>query len=80
VKIEDGKATVGLFVVAGRKIDDEVALVAEEARAKIIVFAKLAVAHGMSLSLAEITMDAVNVTFTGRFARAGLWLRRVARA
>jgi hypothetical protein len=42
VEIEDREAAVGLFVVAGRNIDDQVALIAEEARAELLVFAELA--------------------------------------
>jgi sulfite reductase beta subunit-like hemoprotein len=49
VEIEDGKAAIGLLVVAGREIDDEVALIAKEARAKGVVFAELTVTHEMSL-------------------------------
>jgi hypothetical protein len=41
VKIEDGKMTSGLLVITGRSVDDEIALIAEKARAKFFVFAKL---------------------------------------
>ena len=46
VKIEDGKTAAGLIVVAGREIDDEVALVSEEARAETFVLAEIGAAHG----------------------------------
>ena len=39
VKIKDGKVARGLIVVAGRKIDDEIALVSKEARAKTFMLA-----------------------------------------
>ncbi len=42
LEIEDREAAVGLFVVAGWNVDDQVALIAQEARAELIVFAELA--------------------------------------
>src|SRR5580698_9183694 len=66
VKIEDGEAAIGLIVVAGREIDDEVALIAEKARTEIIVFAKLAVVHGTictSRSLASTCCPCVTRSF-----------------
>ena len=50
VQVENREAALRLLVIAGRKIDDEVALIAKEARAKGVVFAELAVAHEISLS------------------------------
>src|SRR5712692_1569106 len=46
VKIEDGKMTAGLLLIARRRVHDEVALIAEKARAKFLVFAKLSGTHG----------------------------------
>src|SRR5579885_3577911 len=46
VQIEHGKAPPSLVIVAGRKIDDEVALVAQEPGAKLFVLAQLTGAHG----------------------------------
>src|SRR2546430_12666857 len=42
----DGEMAQGLVSVAGRRVDDEVALVAEKARAKLFVFAELSGTHG----------------------------------
>ena len=42
VEIEDREMAVGLFVVACGEIDDQVALVAKETRAELVVFAELA--------------------------------------
>src|SRR6266567_4006071 len=46
MKIEDGKMPSRLVSVSGRRIDDEVALVAEEPRVKLFVFAELSGTHG----------------------------------
>src|SRR5216684_1064179 len=46
LKIEDGKIAPGLVSVSGRCINDEVALVAEEPRVKLFVFAELSGTHG----------------------------------
>src|SRR5580704_2251347 len=46
MKIKDGKTAPGLLRVAGRSVDDKVALVAKEARTKLFVFAELSGAHG----------------------------------
>ena len=50
VKIEDGKITTGLPVISGRSVDDEVAPIAEKARAKFLVFAKLSGTHGAMIT------------------------------
>ena len=39
VEIKDGEATLRLLVIAGRDVDNEIALVAEKARAKLFMFA-----------------------------------------
>ena len=65
LEIEDREAAPGLLVVAGREIDDQVALIAQEARAKLIVFAELAGTHERRL--------------TERWSPADLWLRRAGR-
>jgi hypothetical protein len=46
VKIEDRETARGLFSVAGRCVNDKVALIAKEARAKLFVFAEIRSAHG----------------------------------
>jgi hypothetical protein len=46
MEVEDGKAALWLVVVTRRHVDDEIALVAKEARAKLFVFAELRVGHG----------------------------------
>ncbi len=44
--IENREAALRLLVVAGRKIHNEIALVAEKARAEFFVLVKLRRAHG----------------------------------
>jgi hypothetical protein len=46
VEIEDGKMALRLLFIAGGKINHQVTLVAQKARAKFVVFTKLAGAHG----------------------------------
>src|SRR6266571_2353929 len=46
VKIENGKPPRGLLRVAWRGVDDEVALIAQEARSEPFVLAELSRAHG----------------------------------
>src|SRR2546426_5029773 len=46
MKIEDREMTQGLVSVSGRRVNDEVALIAEKARAELFVFAELSRAHG----------------------------------
>ena len=41
VEIKDREATPRLLIVAGREIDDQVALIPEEARAELVVFARI---------------------------------------
>src|SRR6267378_7555234 len=67
VKIEDGKMARGLLGVAGRSVDDEVALVAEKARAKLFVFAELSGTHGAMVtrrSFASTCCPEVTSSFT----------------
>src|SRR5437879_1739117 len=46
VHIEDWEAPVRLVVISGREIDNEVALIAKKARAKLFMFVELGGAHG----------------------------------
>src|SRR5207247_6045736 len=46
VKIENGEMAGGLIGVSGRRVDNEVALVAEKARAELFVFAELCGTQG----------------------------------
>src|SRR6266404_6873856 len=46
MKIEDGEMAPGLVGVSGRRVDDEVALIAEKARAELFVYAELSGTHG----------------------------------
>src|SRR5216683_1324600 len=46
MKIEDGKMARGQLSVSGRSVNDEVALIAEKARAELFVFAELSGTHG----------------------------------
>src|SRR5260370_23208346 len=46
VKIQDGEMARGLVRVSGRRVNDEVALIAEKARAEFFVFAELSGTHG----------------------------------
>src|SRR5882724_2787882 len=46
MKIEDGKLARRLLLVSRRCVNDEVALIAKEARAKLFMFAELRGAHG----------------------------------
>src|SRR5229473_1965910 len=46
MKIEDGETAPGLVGVSGRRVNDEVALIAEKARAELFVYAELSGTHG----------------------------------
>jgi len=46
MKIEDGKLARRLLLVSRRCVNDEIALIAKEARAKLFMFAELRGAHG----------------------------------
>ena len=50
VKIEDGKMAPRLVAVAGRRVNDKVALIAKKSRAKLFVFAKLSRTHGVMVT------------------------------
>ena len=69
VKIEDGEMTRRLIVVTGRRVNDEIALVAEKARAEFFVFAKLTGTHGAIItrrSFASTCCPEVTRIFTMR--------------
>ena len=69
LKIEDGEMAQGLVSVSGRRVDDEVALVAEKARAKLFVFAELSGTHGAIVtrrSFASTCCPEVTSSFTMR--------------
>src|SRR6266478_4213903 len=69
MKIEDGKMARGLIGVAGRSVNDEVALIAEKARAELFVFAELSRTHGAMAtrrSLASTCWPEVTKIFTMR--------------
>jgi len=53
VQIEDGKVPRRLLAIAGRKIDDQIAPVAEKAGAKLFVFAELRVGHGAIIIISD---------------------------
>jgi hypothetical protein len=46
VKIEDWETARGLFRVAGRRVNDKVALIAKESRAESFMLAEIWSAHG----------------------------------
>ena len=46
VHIQDGKAALWLVVIAGRKVNNEVSLIAQKARAKFLMLVELRRAHG----------------------------------
>src|SRR5712692_2208159 len=46
MKIKDGETAPGLAGVTGRRVNDEVALIAEKARGELFVFAELSGTHG----------------------------------
>jgi hypothetical protein len=48
LKIEDGKVAAGLIIVAGREIDDEVALVSEKARTETFVLAEIVTSRSLA--------------------------------
>src|SRR5229473_1056280 len=69
MKIEDGKMARGLLGVSGRSVNDEVALIAEKARAELFVFAELSGTHGAMAtrrSLASTCWPEVTRIFTMR--------------
>ena len=69
LKIEDGKMAPGLVSISGRRINDEVALVAEEPRVKLFVFAELSGTHGAMVtrrSFASTCRLGVTNSFTMR--------------
>src|SRR6266851_1971345 len=69
LKIEDGKMACRLVSVSGRRINDQVALVAEEPRVKLFVFAELSGTHGAMvtrISFASTCRLGLTNTFTMR--------------
>jgi len=69
VKIEDGETAGGLGGVSGRSVNDEVALVAEKARAEFFVLAELSGTHGAMVtrrSFASTCWPEVTRIFTTR--------------
>ena len=69
MKIEDREMTQGLVSVSGRRVNDEVALIAEKARAELFVFAELSRAHGAIVtrrSFASTCCPEVTSSFTMR--------------
>jgi len=50
VQVENREAALRLLVIAGRKIDDEVALVAKEARAELLMLVEVGSAHGTMIT------------------------------
>ena len=69
VKIENGEMAGGLIGVSGRRVDNEVALVAEKARAEFFVFAELSGTHGAIItrrSFASTCCPEVTRIFTMR--------------
>src|SRR5258708_38357694 len=69
MKIEDGEMAPGLVSVSGRRVNDEVALIAEKARAKLFVFAELPGTHGAIVtrrSFASTCCPEVTSSFTMR--------------
>ncbi len=83
LKIEDGKMAPGLVSVSGRRINDEVALVAEEPRVKLFVFAELSGTHGAMVtrsSFASTCRLGVTNRFTMRLEMGAQILDREAMA
>ncbi len=66
MKIEDGKMPSRLVSVSGRRIDDEVALVAEEPRVKLFVLAELSGTHGSMVTRRSFA-STCRVGLTNRF-------------
>jgi hypothetical protein len=66
LKIEDGKMAPGLVSVSGRRVNDEVALVAEEPRVKLFVFAELSRTHGAMVTRSSFA-STCRVGLTNRF-------------
>src|SRR6266567_2984323 len=69
MKIQDGEMARGLVRVSGRRVNDEVALIAEKARAEFFVFAELSGTHGAMVtrrSFASTCCPEVTRTFTMR--------------
>ena len=69
MKIEDREMAQGLVSVSGWRVKDEVALIAEKARAELFVFAELSRAHGAIVtrrSFASTCCPEVTSSFTMR--------------
>ena len=69
MKIEDWEMVPGLVSVSRRRVNDEVALIAEKARAELFVFAELSRAHGAIVtkrSFASTCCPEVTSSFTMR--------------
>ena len=69
MKIEDGKMARRLLRVSRGRVDDKVALIAKEARAKLFVFAELSGTHGTMVtkrSFASTCWPGVTCRFTMR--------------
>src|SRR6266851_5587391 len=66
LKIEDGEMPSRLVSVSGRRINDEVALVAEEPRVKLFVFAELSGTHGAMVTRRSFA-STCRVGFTNSF-------------
>src|SRR5260370_9789807 len=67
MKIQDREMARGLVRVSGRRVNDEVALIAEKARAEFFVFAELSGTHGAMVtrrSFASTCCPEVTRTFT----------------
>src|SRR6266705_3511987 len=83
MKIEDRKMAPGLVSVSGRRINDEVALVAEEPGVKLSVFAELSGTHGAMVtrrSFASTCRLGVTNRFTMRLEMGAQILDREAMA
>ena len=69
MKIQDGKTARRLLRVTRRRVNDEVALIAKEARAKLFMFAELSGTHGTMVtrrSFASTCWPGVTCSFTMR--------------
>ena len=67
MKIEDRKMAPGPVSISGRRVNDEVALIAKKARAELFVFAELSRTHGAIVtrrSFASTCCPEVTSSFT----------------
>ena len=80
LKIEDGEMPSRLVSVSGRRINDEVALVAEEPRVKLFVLAELSGTHGAMVtrsSFASTCREGLTNRFTMRLEMGAQILDRM---